>query len=661
MTHSALRSLTTRCSPDSGDSNPCSLRQSLRVGFLTMAIALIPTAVRADEAEIEVAVSTQEIFIGESIDYQVEIRNVEDPAPPDVSALKEQFDVVPNGDQSRNQSSTFIINGRVSQQTVLSHIYLYRLTPKVAGDLTIPAVKATVDGMTLSGRTIELRVQNAEKQDLVLAEVRLDHSTVYPTQPFTVTVRVLVQPLPQGNADPLQPLRRQPPHLQINWLEVPLGLKANQTTEWLQPLISEDGTGFTLNEVTASTGSFFGGSRAAVFDLASGRETRNSEDGEPIEYFVYELSRTFTAEKTGRCSFGPALVKGRFVDGMQDGEYRARRLVAVTPAANLEIREVPSPRPENFFGGIGEYLIAASASPVKLRVGDPLTLTLEFARGSQAGSLELISAPDLTSNPEIAENFEIIDKAPTGRIEGDVKKFGYAMRPKRPDVSIPSLTLTTFNPEAEDFTAISTEAISLEVSEASQLSGGELVGAVSSTVTKEIRKSSAGIFQNISDPSELRDERVNLNRWLITVAGFWCVAGCVIAGVTIHRRRSADTAGLRRIQARRAALAKLNEVSQLMADGKNQDALRQIRSAFMGLVADVQNRVTEGLTTADVGQALAEARVPNSDRAETMRLLESIEGAEYGGGNPIDVPTAAQSATAIIDRISPLLERSGAR
>jgi hypothetical protein len=614
-----------------------------------------------EEPSLEVAVSAEEIFVGESIDFQVEIQNVENPSAPDVAALRKQFDVVPNGNQSRNQSSTFVVNGRISQQNVFSHVYLYRLTPKVSGELTIPAVKAKVGETELVSRTISLRVQDLEIQDVVLLEIKTDPPTVYPTQPFTVTARMLIRPLPDGTTDPLRPLRRQPPNLQINWVDVFPGLTTNETSAWLQPLISPDGSGLTLNEISASTGSIFGNSRPAVFDLSKGRETRNGLDEKPVDYFVYELSRRYTAEKPGPYAFGPAMVKGRFVAGEQQAEFVGRRIVAVTPAVTVEVREVPSPRPASFIGGIGEYHVAASASPSKLRVGDPLTLTLEFARGNQAGSLELIAAPDLTLIPEIAQNFDILDKAPTGRVNGDIKTFAYAMRPKQPGVSLPALTLTTFDPSKEAFTELTTSAIPLEVSEATQLSGSELVGAVSAAAASDIQKNASGIFQNITDTAAFRDERIQLKYWLAAVAGVWCLNGIVIAGVSLQRRKSVNVAGTRKSQARRSALTRLNAAKQLQDQGQTKDALRQIRTAFAGLVADIHNRVADGLTTADIFRALQEAAVPEAIQVDTRRLLESIEGAEYGGSNAISADAAINSAITLMESIAPLLERSVGR
>ena len=56
---------------------------------------------------------------------------------PDMSALRQDFDVVSTGDESHNQSSTFIINGKVTQQNSFGHAYRFRLTPEAnrqAGD-----------------------------------------------------------------------------------------------------------------------------------------------------------------------------------------------------------------------------------------------------------------------------------------------------------------------------------------------------------------------------------------------------------------------------------------------------------------------------------------------------------------------------------------------
>ena len=207
---------------------------------------------------------------------------------------------------------------------------------------------------------------------------------------------MLVRPLPDDpDRDPLVPLRRRPPHLDVNWVDLPAGLTGDDKARWLEKLLAENGSGFTLNDVTTRSGSFFEGPRLAVFNLYQGRESRKGLDGRPVNYFVYELKRKLTAEKAGTYALGPAIVKGSFVEGMEGSSYTGRRLVAVAPAVPVEVREVPLPRPATFCGGIGNYRLAASASPTALRVGDPLTLTLDIERGPG----QRIAGPDLGAGP----------------------------------------------------------------------------------------------------------------------------------------------------------------------------------------------------------------------------------------------------------------------
>jgi hypothetical protein len=630
-------------------------------GLAVVAMLLVAGSARADdEPEIAVELDSREIFIGESVDYLVEIRNAKNPSPPDLSALRPNFDVVAAGDESRNQSSITIINGRATQQSSFGHAYRFRLTPKRTGNLVIPQPSATIDGKTVSGRALTLNVIAPEAQDVVILEIKLDRTRVYSTQPFEVTLRVLVRPLPdEPDRDPLIAVRRQPPHIEVNWVDLPAGLTGEEKVRWLEKLIAPDSSGFTLNDVTMRGGSFsfFDGPRPAVFQLYQGRESRNGLDGQPVNYFVYELKRRLMPEKTGTYTFGPAIVKGSFVEAMKGSNYAGRRLVAVAPAVSLEVREVPGPRPATFCGGIGSYRLAASANPTSLRVGDPLTLSLEFERGPSSGSLDLVSAPDLSANAGIAADFEVVDKSPTGRKAGETKRFEYALRPKRAGVGIPALAVAVFDPDRETFSEITTPPIALTVSAASRLDAGELIGSVAGSGTPEIKSREQGIFQNVTDPSELNDQRVDVVVLAGVAAGSWCGVACLIGFVSVHRRKSGDVAWQRKRHARRAAERRLAESRKILAEGRSKEALRAIRSTLVGLIADMRNIVAEGLTASEAEATLARTAVPAVDRAEVTKLLEAIEAAEYGSGIASEASTMIETAERLIPSLARHLER----
>lgn len=634
------------------------MRPACRAAISLCLVLLAMQAYADDSPEIANEVGATEIFIGESVDYVVEIRNVNDPPAPDLSALREDFQVAANGDEARNQSSISIINGRVSQQKRFSHVYQYRLTPKRAGHLVIAAPTATINGKRISGTSLAIDVQAPEDQDVVVPEIKTNRRTVYPTQPFEIMLRILVRPLPNDSSrDPLSPLRRQPPHIEVNWVDLPAGLSGEEKSHWLEPYLAEDDTGFTLNDLATRSQSIFEGSRAAVFNLAKGRESRKGHDGITINYFVHELKRKIVPEKTGSYSLGPAVIKGTFVEGTEGSNYKGRRLVAVAPAVRVDVRDVPVPRPATFCGGIGDYRLTASASPPTLRVGDPLTLKLDFERAPASGSLDLISAPNLSAVPALAADFEVVDQHPVGRIEGETKRFEYALRPKRAGASIPALAISVFDPDRERFSEITTKPITLSVTEASRLGAGELVGSLTGSGPEAIKAKEQGIFQNITDVSQLHDERVNVAALAAVATACWCAAGCLIVAVNSHRRKSSDVGFQRKRAAPRTAKRKLAEARSALAAGQSSEALRAVRSALIGLIADMRNLVGEGLTASEADEVLASSAVPESERSAVSRLLEAVESAEYGSGTITEAAALVDAADAQIPRLARLLQR----
>jgi hypothetical protein len=219
--------------------------------------------------------------------------------------------------------------------------------------------------------------------------------------------------------------------------------------------------------------------------------------------------------------------------------------------------------------------------------------------------------------------------------------------------------MTVFDPDTEKFSEITTEPIALDVSQASQLNAGELVGAVASSSSPEIKSRSQGIFQNVTDLSEIKDERVNVRTLVLTTLGLWCAVGCLIGVVAASRSKAGDLVGQRRRGARRSAERKLGEARAGLAAGRSSDALRSVRSAIVGLIGDTRNIVADGLTAVEAELALAKASVPASDRLEIKRLLESIESAEYGSGSEAEASNLIAAADRLIPGLARHLERSG--
>jgi hypothetical protein len=597
---------------------------------------------------LEVELESDELFVGESTTLQVAVHNANQPAAPSLNPLEELFEVAFLGEQSLNQSSTLIINGRISQQNVFKHIYQYRITPKSSGTLTIPALVANSDGVEVRSKPLSIRVIEPTPQDDVLVEIVTDRETVYPTQSFEITLRILVRSLPDSNEDPLKPLRRRPPHLSVPWIDSPEGLSGPDTKKWLSNLLSDRGHGFTINDINTSSGFMFDGPKSAVFDLLTGKEKRTNAEGETIEYFRYELTKKFQALRSGDFEFGPVLLKGVFV---ADRQFNPKKIGAIAKPIRVNAKPVPSPRPDNFLGGIGNFSVNVDATPTRLRVGDPLTLTLDVSTLDTAASLEMVAAPDLSKILSEENDFEVIDKNPVGRIEGNSKVFTYGIRPKSLGISVPELTFTTFDPKTESFVEIRSKPIPLEIVEAKTLQSSDIVGAKSDGASS-IRADQSGIFQGTAETHPIRNEVPNLKLWTGITGASWLTALGLVAFARLRARSKKDEALQRRSKAKSIATTLLASARKALGSGDHSQSRVLVRQSISELFANSLDLNSEGLTTKDILEQVAKLQLGHDHKKSLGELLQAIEAGQYGGGSAYDSEHLIRQAEGLLSPLS---------
>ena len=605
------------------------------------------------EPELVVQLDPKDIFLGETATYLVQVRNLKNGAKPNLIDFDKDFTVKEAGDQSQNSTSVNWVNGNVTQRTVFAHIYQYTLLPKRAGMLTVPAPYIVVDGQKIQGVPSQLNVRGPEKQDIVAAEIIPSKTRVYPTQPFDITLRVLIRPTPTlETRDPISLLER-PVELQLNWVEpIPSGLTTQDTSAWLTPFITKTGHGFSVNGLSSTD--IFDGQQLYVFSLKMPtREKRDGLDGKPIDYYVYELKRTFTPQRIGTFTFGPATLKGTFAEKVTGRNYTPRRLVLNIPEVSVEVHDVPAPAPPTYCGALGKFKFSASATPQTLRVGDPMTLKLEFVRGKDAGALELISAPDISAFPQIASDFEVIDKAPTGEVAGEKKTFSYGLRPKKPGASIPALTVSVFNVETEKYTELTSPPINLNVTQSAQVGAADLISGGATQKALDIKNRTGGVVQNFQDITALQDQSANPLLYAIGAALMWVLCGAASVLVTRRRRLENDAAWQRRQRARPDAEQNLRQAREALAKSDAAAAGKFTRDAVAEMIGNMLDLPIAGMTATEASAALTAAKVSEPTRKAAVELLESIEALEYAPGAGQNVAGMIASA----DKLLPELQR----
>ena len=592
---------------------------------------------QASEPTVEAQLAAPQVFEGESVGYEVRVSDAQDTVLPDLSDIKKNFDVAEAG---RYQSTQSIFDGHKLTTTATTS-FRYQLTPKHSGNVTVPAPFITVNGIKISGKPLPLRVIADEQQDIVIVKIETSRQRVAPYQPFDVTLRIHVKPLQLDDRDPVFLISgMQNPRVLFNWITPPSGLNAKTTfVEWLDPLLAHNGRGFVF-EVNNQT---------FAFSLYKEREKRKGLDGKEYNYFVYELKRTFFTTRAGKFEFGPATVKGEFVDGVNQAhhEYSHRPLVAVASSVSVE-SVLPEPRPSDFNGCYGNYRLRASSNVTDLRVGDPLTLKLDFERTANAGLLEEVTAPDLAANKELAADFTIVDKSPPGQAKGDVKSFSYVLRPKKSGVSIPPVSVSVFNTDNEKFEPMTSNAVALNVTDAPQLRPDELISGAPLNSGHHITGHEKGVFQNIAETSEIGIPALNPNSYWIAIAGMWIAYAAGSLLITLHRRRAGDAVLQNRLRARAEAAAQLESARAAMAGGDHKRAAEAVQHALTGLIGYSCGVSPAGMTAHDAAKVLEKTGASSATRMEIVRVLESIEASKYGSVEGMQAAALVESAQKLV-------------
>ena len=603
-------------------------RMMFAVGWLVSCVANAQ-----DPPRVIAELGSPTIYEGESVQYIVAVDNLENPPTPKLDGF-EQFDVRSAG--SNNMNSTNIVltpQGRRTTRTYRT-AFIFVLTPKQSGTLELPAPTVEIDGTTIRGNPLTLRVVAPDDQDLVLLDIQVDRPHVYPMQPFTVLLSIAVKGLP----DPLQsrnPLdvQNSPPALSIPWVvddDLPEGLEPRiDWKRWLGGMKRPGQIGFSVNNLRDTSFLLLEG-RTLRF-LPQGRQIRLPDrSGEETAYWEFTFARQFSSNKAGPYQFGPVTLKGRFASSVDSqGRLRGEDVYAIGKAATIEVREPPPEgRPESYIGAIGRFTIDTSLVPTKAKVGDPLTLSLTL-KGE--GTLDSTVAPRLEQIPGFEENFRVYEA--TTETAKNSRRFTYSLRPKRASIEqFPAVPVSYFDVEKERYVTVNTDLIPLAISEAVQLSSSEIARSArlpESNGGLEVRQE--GIFANVSDTSALIDQRVHPARWC---AGIGSMLGLYLV-ILVAKTKVQEVTGNKELLRRRAAPSRarrrLKEALDMCQQDRSQDAADQVRAALVGLVADIANVPEGGLTSTDAGRLLRERGV-ESDLIDRMQeLLEQCEGVRYGG------------------------------
>ena len=140
----------------------------------------------AQQFNVQAVIEKNQVFVGESFVFQIQIEGSDSPDKPDVSGIAD-FTVQELGGQQNSSQSMTIINGQVNQVVKRGYIFSYRLTPKRDGRLTIPSISVSADGKSMATQPIMIRATPPTETEDFKLRMSLSERKAYIGQPVTLT------------------------------------------------------------------------------------------------------------------------------------------------------------------------------------------------------------------------------------------------------------------------------------------------------------------------------------------------------------------------------------------------------------------------------------------------------------------------------------------
>ena len=457
------------------------------------ALAIVAAAAAPQEPpKVAVGVESSDVFVGEPFTFQIQVDSVDGVQPPDLEVLSGDFTVEYLGASQSSSQSISYGNGRTTRIERKRFLINYRLVASRAGSLEIPAITLSIDGEDHTTRPITIRARAPEPVDGFQMVCEFSKGTCYAGEPVTLTSTIYI-------GGPVESLS----------VSLPAVTSSLFHSEPLEPVQRRGGEYFRIP---------INGKPV----LAEKGETRL--DGE--NYITLVFKHILVAREHGTLTAPDGVVTLNVPTGNRRrspfGSSGALRQVIV-PSNPISLTVLPVPeegKPANFSGLVGAFTLSASAAPVTVNVGDPITLTLTLEGSPYLRHFEM---PPLGRQERLAQAFRIPEEMAPGRIEENRKVFTQTIRAQSDAVTeIPPIALAYFDTATGQYATAATAPIPITVLETQVVTAADAEGYQPVQETVAHVAVDAGIAHNFTGAEMLRKQRFGPDVWMRS-AGSWAV------------------------------------------------------------------------------------------------------------------------------------------
>ncbi len=309
---------------------------------------------------------------------------------------------------------------------------------------------------------------------------------------------------------------------------------------------------------------------------------------------------------------------------------RMREITMRTYELSIDVTPLPSPKPEDFCGGVGKFSVTSSIDRADIRTGEAFTLKITV---DGAGNLKLIDIP----KPSFPSDFEVYDPKvkenfkPTTQGMSGQKVFEYTIVPSNVgSYTIPALRISYFDTQSETYKTLQTSSHRLEVKKGK---GGN---------TFQVKNYSDRENPVMTDIRPLhRMAQGKAPSWFMPgTASLWLAyllpLALFIAVFVLFRKQAYYDTHVhlaRKKRANRVALRRLRSAEKFLKQHNEAAFYDEVIRALWGYVSDKLSMPTAELSKENIRQCLSDRGITAQVVDLFLKNLDECEYARYAPGD----------------------------
>lgn len=609
--------------------------------FLWIALVTVALHAFADEKVAFTASAPDAVAVGDQfrLSYTVTTQKVRDFRAPSIKG----FEVLMGPSRSQ-QSSMQIVNGVSTSTSSITFTYILMATAE--GSFTIPGATITANGNQMVSNSVHIKVLPADQAGASSGGNRNNSQ--------------------QGNAS------RASSGTSISNQDLFITATASKTSVYEQEAFLMTYKIYTLVDLQRFDNvklPDFKGFHSQEVELPNDRKwSLEHYKGRNYQTTVYRQFVLFP-QQSGNLTIEPARFDASVAKATQVSDpfeaffnggsnYIEVKKTLHTPSLTIEVKPLPSGKPDNFLGGVGEFSISSSINSTNVKTNDAVTIKLVI---SGTGNLKLIGDPEV----KFPDDFEIYDPKVDNKFRltnaglSGSKVIEYLAIPRNAGTfKIPAVKFSYFDIKSRSYKILTTEEYELHVDKGEGNAAQSIANFTNKEDLKILNEDIRFINQNDVPLSQKGDFFFDSTiYWL-----FYIIPGVIFMIFFIAYRKqiatNANVAKMRTKKANKVAVKRMKSAGKLLSENRKEAFYDEVLKALWGYISDKLNIPVSRLSKDNIEEELCGYGVENELIKEFLVVLNDCEFARFAPGDDNQAMDKIYSASlAVISKMENSIKR----